>query len=410
MDPRDHLTHDSRAPALLFVYSAGWLPLTGSGPSGAPIYLLGKELTTHYQSSFVVLYRILHELSQGWCTPVLCCIIFLVADHRTTVQDLVRWLNSARKSGCSNSIVAPKVWAASAKCALPRLSMCTPPNFLMTSIPRRRLNPNGLLFTTSMFVFKGFLLVTFKVMLPTPWLRRHFLPAVRIAVSFRTSGRHNILLTTDEEQSEFTNAIRSIPLTFTFITGSTSSWCGERVVPTSHPLSHFPDISMPHVLVACTATAFCLSEVEGRPIGTQGRTRRCPAAAATGSSTSTSSIMRAQALARICSRVTCSILEDPCNCRLTGPGSPDMKAQLSHQSEVFSSIRRARSCRSPKYSSTVSPGCKRCETNVSNATKGSSAKISRRACFTCCKSSLWSRINRRYTDRAPPLSLSGITR
>ena len=59
-----------------------------------------------------------------------------------------------------------------------------------------------------------------------------------------------------------------------------------------------------------------------------------------------------------------SILEDPCNCRLTGPGSPDTKAQLSHRSEVSSSIRRARSCRSPKYSSTVSLGRKRRETWV----------------------------------------------
>ena len=136
----------------------------------------------------------------------------------------------------------------------------------MTSIPRGRSNPNGLLFTTSTFVFKGFLLVTVKVMLPTPWLRRHFLPAVRIAVHFRTSGRHNILLTIDEEQPESTNAIQSIPLTFTFITGSTSSsLCGDRVVLTSRPLSHFLDTLMPHDLVACTATAFCLSGVEEGP-------------------------------------------------------------------------------------------------------------------------------------------------
>ena len=42
MDPCDHLTPDSRALALLFVYSAEWLPSMGSGPSGGPIYLLGK--------------------------------------------------------------------------------------------------------------------------------------------------------------------------------------------------------------------------------------------------------------------------------------------------------------------------------------------------------------------------------
>ena len=98
----------------------------------------------------------------------------------------------------------------------------------------------------------------------------------------------------------------------------------------------------------------------------------------------------------------CSILEDPCICRLTGPRSPDTKVQLSHWTEVFSSIRHT--CRSPKYSSTVSLGCKWHETNVS------SAKTTRRACFTCCKSSLWSWVNRRYTDRAPFLSLSGRTR
>ena len=225
----------------------------GSGPSGAPIYLLGKELTTHYQSSFVALYPILYDLLQGWCTPVLCCIIFLGADHRTTSTTLSRiWCVGRNLSGCSSTIVAPKVWGASAKCALPPSSIYTPPDFLMTSIPRTRSNPNGLLFTTSTFVFKGFLLVTVKVMLPTPWIKRHFLPAVRIAVLFRTSGRQNIPLTTDEEQPESTNAIRSILLIFTFITGSTSSLCGERVMPASRSLPRFTNTSMRHVLVAGT--------------------------------------------------------------------------------------------------------------------------------------------------------------
>ena len=77
--------------------------------------------------------------------------------------------------------------------------------------------------------------------------------AVRIAVLFHTLGRHNIPLTTNEEQPESTNAIRSIPLTFTFITGSTSSnLCGERVVPASRPLPSFPDTSMQYVLVVGT--------------------------------------------------------------------------------------------------------------------------------------------------------------
>ena len=95
----------------------------------------------------------------------------------------------------------------------------------------------------------------------------------------------------------------------------------------------------------------------------------------------------------------------PMHCHLTGPGSPDTKTRLSHRSEVFSSIKRARFCRSPKYS----PGLKWRETNVSNATKGSSAKAMRRACFTCCRSSLWSWVNCHYADRALPLSLSGRT-
>ena len=90
MDSHDHLTPYSRALVLPFVYSAGWLPSRGSGPSEAPIYFLGKELTIHYQSSFVALSRILHELLQGWCTPELCYIIFLVADHRTTSATLSR--------------------------------------------------------------------------------------------------------------------------------------------------------------------------------------------------------------------------------------------------------------------------------------------------------------------------------
>ena len=214
-----------------------------------PIYLLGKELTTQYQSSSVALSRIL----QGWCTPVLYFSGGWSPDHfHDTVQDLVRWSNSVRKSGCSSSIIAPKARTASAKCALPLPLICTLPNFLMTSISRRRSNPNGLLFTNGTFVLKGFLLITVKVILPTIWLRRHFLPAVRIVIFFHTSGRHNIPLTTDEEQPESTNTIRSIPLIFTFITGSTSSLCGERVVQAFRPLPRFPDTSTRYVLVAGT--------------------------------------------------------------------------------------------------------------------------------------------------------------
>ena len=64
--------------------------INGIRPFGAPIYLPGKKLTTHCQSSFVALYRILHKLLQGWCTPVLSCITFLVADHRTASMILSR--------------------------------------------------------------------------------------------------------------------------------------------------------------------------------------------------------------------------------------------------------------------------------------------------------------------------------
>ena len=212
------------------------------------------------------------------------------------------------------------------------------------------------------------------------------LPAVRIAVLFRISGWQHIPFIMDEEQLEFIDAIRSIPLTF--IMGSTSSLCGERVVLASHPLHCFQDTSMWHVLVAgtdngvssgalfvicpwaagslwqsdwdlhsCSTALWLRSVSRGLKVGLQAHEEGwcCPATAATSSLTSTSSITRAQALARICSRVMYSIVEDPRSCRLTGPGSPDTKAQLSHRSEVFSSIRRARSCRSPKYSSTVSP-------------------------------------------------------
>ena len=136
MDPRDYLIPGSRSPALSFVYSAGWLPLMGSSPSGALIYLLGKELTTHFESSFVALYRILHELLQEWCTLLYNFSGGWSPDHfHDIVQDLVHWSNSARKSGCSSSIVAPQVWAASAKCALPPSTICTLPNFWWRPFP-----------------------------------------------------------------------------------------------------------------------------------------------------------------------------------------------------------------------------------------------------------------------------------
>ena len=138
-----------------------------SGPSGAPIYLLCKELTTHCQSSFVALYRILHELLQGWCTLVLCCITFLVADHRTTSMILSRIWCVGRTLRESQAVLA---LLSHPKCELPQQNVpCLLRRyFLMTSIPRRRSNPNGLLLTTSMFVFKGFLLVTVKVVAYSP--------------------------------------------------------------------------------------------------------------------------------------------------------------------------------------------------------------------------------------------------
>ena len=65
-------------------------------------------------------------------------------------------------------------------------------------------------------------------------------------------GRVNIPLTTDEEQLESTNAIRSISLIFTFITGSTSSLYGERAVLVSRSWPRFPHTSMQHILGAGT--------------------------------------------------------------------------------------------------------------------------------------------------------------
>ena len=90
-------------------------------------------------------------------------------------------------------------------------------------------------------------------------------------------------------------------------------------------------------------TAFYLSGVEGGPTGTRGRTCRQSAGRETGSSTSTLSPSKNLFKSHVLH------LEDPRNYRLTGTGSPDTKAQLSHQSEVFSSIRCYRSWRSPKY-------------------------------------------------------------
>ena len=234
----------------------------GSDPLGAPIYLLGKELITHYQSSFVALYRILHKLLQGWCTPVLRCIIFLVANHRTTSTTLSRiWC--VGWTLCESQAVPALLLHP--KRELPQQNVpcllrwyARHPISWWRPFPERGRIPMAYCLPLVTFVFKGFLLVTVKVMLPTPWLRRHFLPVVRIAVLFPTLGRHNIPLTTDEEESESTNAIRSIPLIFTFITGSTSSLCGERVVLASCPLPHFPDTSMWQVLVAGTDNSVSL--------------------------------------------------------------------------------------------------------------------------------------------------------
>ena len=87
---------------------------------------------------------------------------------------------------------------------------------------------------------------------------------------FRMSGRHNIPLTTDEEQLESTNAVRSIPLIFTFITGSTSSsLCGERVVLASHTLPRFPDSLVRHILVAGTDNCISGSALCDLPPGCQ---------------------------------------------------------------------------------------------------------------------------------------------
>ena len=150
----------------------------------------------------------------------------------------------------------------------------------------------------------------------------------------------------------------------------------------SRSLPCFLDTSMPHVLVAGTGNSISLRvlfvicpglpAISGKVIRTSTlvvlhcncvlfvggcrwthkHTRKNPASP---SCCSNRFIIRARALARICSRVMCSILEDQHNCCLTELGSPDTKAQLSHRSEMFSSIRHAMSCRSPKYPSTVSP-------------------------------------------------------
>ena len=224
MDPRDHSTPDSREPALPFVYSAGWLPLMGSGPLGAPIYLPGKELTTHCLSSFVALYRILHELLQGRCIPVLCCITFLVADHRTTSMILSRiWCvgQTLRKSQAVLALLShPKCepHQQNVPCLLRRCAR-RPISWWRPFLEGGRI-PMACCLPLTHSSLRDFCWSLLKLCYQ---LKRYFLLVVRIAVLFHTSSRHNIPLTTDEEQLESTNAIQSIPLTFTFITGSTSS-------------------------------------------------------------------------------------------------------------------------------------------------------------------------------------------
>ena len=126
MDPHDHSTPNSHEPAIPFVYSAGWLLLMGSGSLGAPIYLPGKELTTHCQSSFVALYHILHELLQGWWTPVLCCITFLVADHRTTSMILSRIWCVGRTLHENQAVLALNVPCLLRRCACRPISWWRP--------------------------------------------------------------------------------------------------------------------------------------------------------------------------------------------------------------------------------------------------------------------------------------------
>ena len=107
-----------------------------------------------------------------------------------------------------------KARAASAKCALPHSSICMPPTFLMTSIPEGGRIPMACFFLPlARSSLRGF---CWSLCCQHYGLEGTSLPAVRIAVFFRTSSRHNIPLTTDEEPPEFTNAILSIPLIFTF--------------------------------------------------------------------------------------------------------------------------------------------------------------------------------------------------
>lgn len=141
---------------------------------------------------------------------------------------------------------------------LPPSSICTPPRFLMTSITSRRLNPNGFCLP---LVHQSNSNGTVKVLFTTPWLIRHFPPAVRIVVIFRILGWYSNPLTTDKKHPKSTNATWSTLLIFTFIAGSTfSSLCGEIVMLGSRLLSRFPNTSMWHVLVVAPITAYLQEE------------------------------------------------------------------------------------------------------------------------------------------------------
>ena len=214
----------------------------GLGPSGAPIYLQGKELTTHYQSSFVALYRILHELLQGWCIPVLYCIIFLVADHQTTSTTLSRIWYVCQTLRESQAVLA----------LLLHPKREPPQQNVPCLLPWYARRPISWWYP---FPERGQIPMACSLPLARLFLRDFCWSLLKLCCQHHgLEGTSSM----DEEQLESTNAIRSIPLIFTFITGSTSSLCGEKVVLASRPLPHFPDTSMRHDLVAGTDNSVSL--------------------------------------------------------------------------------------------------------------------------------------------------------
>ena len=142
--------------------------------------------------------------------------------------------------------------ATSAKCALSPSLICTPPNFLMTSIPRRRLNPNGLLFTTSTFILRDICWSLLKLCCQHHGLEgthcllselRYF-SILQVDITFHSQWMKSSWNPPMLSDHSIDFHLHYRKCFFEFMWG--------RVVPASCPLLRFPDTLKRYVLVAGT--------------------------------------------------------------------------------------------------------------------------------------------------------------